>query len=189
MLRIPLLDFADMTPEQAEYHRTDPGGKLNIARLLAQAPACMAGFSMLANAIFAKLQIPPQEREIVVLAVAALQNCAYEWAQHDQIARDMEIPEAKIAAIATHRYADRSFTQRERALIEFTRQTVQNVNVDDPAFDAVAAFYDPRQLVELLFTIGAYMMLARLMEVARLEVDAVSGAEVVRQAVAKAKQA
>lgn len=69
-------------------------------------------------------------------------------------------------------------------MLEFTRQTVASVRVDDMAFTAVAAFYNSRQIVELLFTIGSYMMLARIMEVAELEVDAVHGAEVVRRAMA-----
>jgi len=40
------------------------------------------------------------------------------------------------------------------------------VRIDDAAYAAVAAFYSHRQVIELLYTIGSYMMLARIMEVA-----------------------
>lgn len=182
MSRIPLVDPAELSAEQADYYHNHPGGKLNIYRLLCQAPTCQPGYGQLATAIFAKLAVPPEERELVVLAVAQLQDCTYEWAQHVQIAREMGIEQECIDAIAAGQLAAPVFGERERALLEFTRQTVLNVRVDDPAFNAVAAFYDPRQLVELLFTIGSYMMLARIMEVAELEVDAVHGAAVVRRA-------
>ncbi|MFT3754446.1 MAG: carboxymuconolactone decarboxylase family protein [Pseudoxanthomonas sp.] len=185
MPRIPLVEPEHLTPEQFAYYEGNPGGKLNIYRLLCQAPTCQPGYGALAGAIFAKLDVPPQERELVVLAVAQLSECAYEWAQHAQIARDMGIAQARIDAIAAGHYHDAIFNDRERALFEFTRQTVQKVRVDDDAFNAVAEFYEPRQIVELLFTIGAYMMLARIMEVAQLEVDAVEGAAVVRHAVAR----
>lgn len=77
------------------------------------------------------------------------------------------------------------FDERQKALFEFTRRVVKNVRVDDAAVNAVAAFYDARQLVELLFAIGSYMMLARIMEVAELEVDAVDGAAMVEYALSR----
>jgi len=186
MTRIPLVAPEDLTPELAEVYRTSPAGKLNIFRLNAHAPTIFPGYSTMAQAIFAKLDVPPLERELVVLMVAELEQCAYEWAQHAQIARSMGIPQPQIDAIKAGTYDSDVFNSREKALFEFTRQTVKNVRVEDAAFDAVAAFYSHRQIVELLFTIGSYMMLARVMEVAQIELDAVHGAAVVEHAVNQA---
>lgn len=186
MSRIPLVEPKDFNEVQAEYHRDNPGGKLNIYRLLCNAPTCQPGYGMLANAVFSKLDVPPLERELMVLAVAQLEACAYEWAQHVQIGLSLGITQAQIDAIAAAQYDAPVFNERDKALFEFTRQTVKNVRVDAPAFNAVAAFYSPRQLVELMFIIGSYMMLARIMEVAQLEVDAVHGAAVVQRATAGA---
>lgn len=185
MSRIPLLDPKDFNEAQAEFYKSNAGGQLNIYRLLCLAPTCQVGFGMLANAIFAKLDIPPVERELVVLAVAQLEACSYEWAQHAQIALSMGITPEQIDAIYAGDYTSSVFNSREKILFEFTRQTVKNVRVDDTAFEALAAFYTSRQIVELLFTTGSYMMLARIMEVAKLEVDKVLGADVVREAVRK----
>jgi alkylhydroperoxidase family enzyme len=183
MPRIPPVAPEDLPPELAEIYRTSPAGKLNIFRLHAHAPTVFPGYSAMAQAIFARLDVPPLERELMVLMIAELEQCEYEWAQHAQIASGMGIPEAKISAIRAGRYDSDIFSDREQALFEFTRQTVKNVRVDDAAFNAVAAFYSHRQIIELLFTIGSYMMLARIMEVAEIELDAVHGAEVVRHAV------
>lgn len=184
MARIPPVAPEDLPPEMAEIYRTSPAGKLNIFRLHAHAPTVFPGYAAMAQAIFAKLDVPPLERELMVLMVAELEQCEYEWAQHAQIAASMGIPQAQIDAIRACRYDAEVFNEREKALFEFTRQTVKNVRVDDAAFNAVAAFYSHRQIVELLFTIGSYMMLARIMEVAEIELDAVHGAEVVQHAVA-----
>lgn len=185
MSRIALVAPEDLTPAQAEIYRNSPSGKMNIFRLLAHGKTVHEGFSQFAHAIFAKLTVPPLEREIIVLAVLHLDRGAYEWAQHVQIARDMGIAQAKIDAIADDRFGDPLFDDREKALLAFTRQVVKCVRVDDFAFAAVAAFYDARQIVEAIYTIGNYMMILRITEVAELEIDAVFGAEVVRAAVAR----
>ena len=88
----------------------------------------------------------------------------------------MDISDAKVAAIAQERYGDPIFTDRERALLAFTRQVVRAVRVDDAGYRAVAAFYQPRQIVEATIIIGNYMMLARVSEVAELPVDGSAGA-------------
>jgi 4-carboxymuconolactone decarboxylase len=185
MSRIPLLDPKNFNETQAEFYKNNTGGKLNIYRLLCLAPTCQPGYGMLANAIFATLDIPPVERELVVLAVAKLEDCAYEWAQHAQIALSMGITQHQIDAIFSGDFTSSVFNSREKILFEFTRQTVKSVRVDDTTFEALAAFFTSRQIVELLFTIGSYMMLGRIMEVAKLEVDNVLGADVVREAVRK----
>jgi alkylhydroperoxidase family enzyme len=182
MSRIPLLDPADFTPDQAEDYRSSPSGKLNLFRLLGHAQTIRPGFKQMAQAIFAELTIPPLEREIVVLAVLHLERGEYEWAQHLQIAADMGIADEKLAAIAADRFGDPVFSAREKALLAFTRQVVKTVRVDDHAFEAVAAFYDSRQIVETIYTIGFYMMVLRISEAAELELDQVLGAAVVRHA-------
>jgi hypothetical protein len=51
------------------------------------------------------------------------------------------------------------------------------VRVDEATFNAVAAFYTGRQILETTYVIGNYMLLTRLTEVAELEVDSVAGAD------------
>ncbi len=186
MSRIPPVAPEDLSPEMAEIYRSHPSGKLNIFRLHCHAPTCFPAYSQLAQAIFATLDVPPLERELVVLVVAVLQDCEYEWAQHAQIATAMGIPQQQIDAISKSEFTSAVFNEREQALFEFTQQTVKNVRVEDAAYAAVAAFYSHRQIIELLYTIGSYMMLARIMEVAQIELDAVHGAEIVKFAEDKA---
>jgi AhpD family alkylhydroperoxidase len=186
MTRIPPVAPEDLPPDLAEIYRTTPSGKLNIFRLHAHAPTVFPGYSAMAKAIFAQLDVPPMERELVVLVVAVLQDCEYEWAQHEQIAAAMGIPREQIDAVKAGNFTSGVFNAREQALFEFTQQTVRDVRVNDAAYEAVAAFYTHRQIIELLYTIGSYMMLSRIMEVAQIELDAVHGAEIVRHAQDKA---
>lgn len=182
--RIALVKPEDMTPEQRAAYESSPSAKLNLSRLLAQAKTLQPGLTTLVRAMMTDTSLPPLEREIIILAVLHLDRGAYEWAQHLQVAAAMGIDDAKVAAIADDRFADPAFTDRERALLAFTRQTVRTVRVDPPVFDAVAAFYDDRQIVEAIHVIGIYMLIVRVSEVAELEIDAVHGAEVWKHAAA-----
>lgn len=180
--RIGLLAPEDMTPEQREAYEKSPSAKLNLSRLLAQAKTLQPGMGMLIRAMMTDTTLPPLEREIVILAVLHLDRGAYEWAQHEQVADAMGISKAKVDAIADDRFGDPLFNEREKALLAFTRQTVKAVRVDDYAFGAVKAFYDDRQIVELIHLIGIYMLILRVSEIAELEIDAVHGAEVWKHA-------
>jgi len=183
MARIPLFNPEDLPSEIYEGWK---GTKLNLTLIMAHARTMYPGYRAMTHALFAQLDIPPQERELIVLAVLHLDHGEYQWAQHAAIALDNGIPAAKIDAIARDRFNLDVFSEREKALLAFTRQVVRTVRVDDAIFDAVAAFYSPRQIVELIFTVGHYMLLLRFSEVCELEPEArAGGVDLVRAAVAK----
>lgn len=182
MSRIPLLSPEQLTPDQAAKYAT---AKLNIYRLVGHDTVFYPLMSQIADAMFSKLHIPPVEREIMVLAVLQIERGKYEWAQHEQIALHLGIGPEKIAAIKDHAFGAPVFTDRERALLAFARQVVSSVRVDDAIFNAVAGFYDSRQIIESIFTIGIYMTGLRITEVAELEVDDVRGASIVQESNAR----
>ena len=182
MNRIPLVAVEDLTPQQRDAYDNKPGGKLNLSRLLAHAVTMQPGIGLAVQGMMTGIEVPPRERQICVLAVLHLDRGAYEWAQHIEVSKAMGIADAKVAAIADDRFGDLVFDARERALLAFTRQVVKTVRVDDFVFAAVAAFYSPRQIVELIHVIGIYMLFARVSEVAELEIDAVAGGDFWKQA-------
>lgn len=182
MSRIPLVAVEDLTPEQQEVYHGSASGKLNLYRLLAHARSMQPGLGMAIRGMMTDTGIPPVEREICILAVLHLDGGTYEWAQHQQVAQSMGIGRDKVDAIAADRFGDPVFSDREQALLAFTRQVVKCVRVDHFAFSAVAGFYGPKQIVELIHVIGLYMLILRVSEVAELEVDAVLGGLVWQEA-------
>lgn len=177
MNRIPPMRVEDLTDEERERYHATPSGRSNLALLLAHARSMRVGIGGAVKAMMTDIEVPPLERQVCVLAVLHLDRGAYEWAQHLEVSKAMGIPEEKVAAIADDRFGDPVFDHRERALLAFTRQVVKTVRVDDFVFDAVKAFYSPRQIVELIHVIGLYMLFARVSEVAELELDVVMGSD------------
>ena len=174
--RIKLIEPQEMTTEKRARYEADPMMRTNLARLLSIAETMGPKLSEMNKAMATGIMVPPMDREIVALATLHLERGEYEIAQHDVVADRMGIPRAKVDAIAKEHFNDPIFTDREKALLAFTRQVVRSVRVDDAVFDAVAAFYDRRQIVETIFVIGNYMLLLRVSEVAQLPIDGVQGA-------------
>lgn len=174
--RIRLSEPTEMAPAERERYEKDKLRHTNLARLLSLAPALGPQLQAFNTAMATGIAIPPLEREIVAFAVLNMERGDWELVQHREVVKIMGIPQAKVDAVVEERYGDPSFTDRERALLAFTRQVVKSVRVDDPTFAAVAAFYDRRQIVETIMVITNYMGLARLSEVAELPVEGPVGA-------------
>ncbi|MCB1476464.1 MAG: carboxymuconolactone decarboxylase family protein [Rhodobiaceae bacterium] len=174
--RVRLRQPEDMTPEELDRYHNTPTGKMNLSRLFAVAETMAPHLTAMNMAMATQITIPPMERELLCLATLHLDGGSYEIAQHVEVAKMMGFPDEKFAAIAAERYRDPVFDERERALLAFARQVVKTVRVDDFVFDAVAEFYDSRQIVEAVFVIANYMMILRISEVAEIEIDSTVGA-------------
>lgn len=166
--RIAMVDLSEM-PDQSPLN-----GNM-LARVMAQAVSIRPAFSGVIRAVMTELTLPPLEREIAILAVVFLDRGHYECAQHRAVAEAMGIPADKVDAIAEEQFDDPMFDEREMSVLAFVRQAVKLVRVDDPTFERIKAFYDDRQLVELIYLIGTYMTIVRISEIARVPFDGLNG--------------
>jgi len=174
--RLPLPTREDLTPEEQAFYDNNPTAKTNLSRLLTLAPTLAPHFRAFNVAMATAIEVPPIDRELACIATLTLERGTWEIAQHREVARMMGIGDEKFAAVEQERYGDPMFTEREKAVLAFTRQVVKSVRVDDGTFNALARFYSPRQLVELTWVIGNYMSLARVSEMAEIPVDSAIGA-------------
>jgi alkylhydroperoxidase family enzyme len=170
MARIPYLDLADAAPEFAELLKSR--APLNIYRMIAHGGDTGTGCLALGSAILTKSTLDPKLRELVILRVGALSGAKYEVFQHRRVAARAGVPAAKIESVLADPVAapDASvFDALECALLRYTDAVVREVKAPEPLFRAVASRLTHRQLVELMMTIGYYMLVCRLLE--NLEVD------------------
>jgi len=170
MPRIPML-----SPEEIDPMLRDASGvpisKASFFRVMAHAPTAYAGLRPFTRAIFSQLSLDPKDRELVVLLVADMQGGEYQWAQHLEIGKAVGLTEEQIEAVRLRAFDTACISPRQAALLRFAEQVIANVRCDDETFQRVAGHYDNREIVETLFTIGNYMMLARISEVAQVPID------------------
>jgi alkylhydroperoxidase family enzyme len=167
MSRIPYFDL-DQAPE--EYRKLlGDRPPLNLYRMLPHVGPAAVGFLKLGGALLRHNELDSCLREIAILRVGMLSDAGYEVHQHKRVASHVGLAQQKIAAL-TQTGGDLSvFDEQERFVIDFTDQLVRHVKAPDAMFSEAQRRFPPRQLSELVLTVGFYMMVSRFLE--NFEVD------------------
>lgn len=164
----------DPTPEQAELlepYRTFSGGEpFNIFRTLVRHPKLFKRSMVLATGLLMKGALSPRVREIAILRVAWRSGSVYEWGQHVRIGLDSGLTQDEIDSLATEAPAA-SFDDAERLTVTVADELCQTVDLTDATWDAGIATWGEQDLMELIFLIGNYRMLAGFLNAARVELD------------------
>ena len=97
---VPMTD-AEMGPEQREALKPFGTGPIfNIFRTLARAPKALTRFNEWGGYILSRRNdLPPREREIVILRIGFLCKSGYEWTQHVAIGKREGLSDDEIARI------------------------------------------------------------------------------------------
>jgi alkylhydroperoxidase family enzyme len=178
MARIPYVD-PDRAPEHVREVFARLPVQLNIFKLMAVADTCFRPMLRLGTAILGRQKLSGKLRELAILRVARLSGAEYEWVQHVPIAKAVGASEAQVAALEAGTADANCFDPAERAVLAFATELVAAARPSDAAFDALAKHLSPQEIVELVLAIGYYMMIARLMETARIDLDPPAGTQVI----------
>src|SRR6476646_11998125 len=136
MSRIPYYEVENATGTHAEFlEKLKP--HLNIYRMLANSEAGLKGFVRMGNALLFRCELDPGLRELAILRVGRLSRAAYEVFQHERIAREAGVEEAKIAALRDATIDSPAFNDNDRAVLRFTDDVVRNVKASDKTLKAV----------------------------------------------------
>lgn len=145
--------------------RRNPQGAGNAMATLARHPDLTETFLPF-NTRLLRSTLPPRVRELAILRVARRCACAYEWTHHVKIAAKAGLSEAEIEAAgrgeaaASLDSASLASTVLESAVLTAVDELGDTCNVSDRTWATLGEHLDERQLMDLVFTIGAYSMLA-----------------------------
>ena len=169
MPRIPPIDVNAAHEDVRKLLELQPT-HAQVLGTVAHAETLLGPFMQMAGAFLQKLDLPHELRELVILRVAHMLGCEYEWAQHVPIARSLGFSEERIEGVRSG--ADSGlFDKVECAVLRFTDDALRNTSASDATFYAVEKHLGHRALVEITLAIGFYQMLARLLETAEVTVE------------------
>ncbi len=171
--RVPPLTLEQMDPQVRELLQR-PGGfdrVLNVFATLAHHPQLLRRWSPLANHLLFKSSLPPRERELVIMRAGWMAGSAYEWGQHVVIARDQcGFTDADFRAIAAGS-ADPRWQGGEKALLAMAEQIYTQQFVEDDVWATLASLYEPKQILDAVFTACNYTTLAWALNVLGVQLD------------------
>lgn len=132
---------------------------LNIFRTLAHHPKLLKRWRVFGGHLLNKSSLPARERELLILRIAWLQRGEYEWGQHSQIGKDAGLTDAEILRITQGPEAA-DWDEFDATLLRAVDELHANARLSDAVWQALTARYHTQQMLDLLFTVGQYQMLA-----------------------------
>jgi alkylhydroperoxidase family enzyme len=153
-MRTALAPLRPPTPRSADQ----PKG-LNALGTFARHPALMRAYHVFVGQLLYESSLSARQRELLILRVAAVRGADYEWAQHVVLATDAGISRAEMAAIAGNE-PHAGWPPLETALLAAVDELLAAARISDATWSSLSAELSEHQLFDLVFTVGAYDVLA-----------------------------
>ena len=102
--------------------------------------------------------LPEADRELCILRIAFLCQCAYIWGRHINIARHIKLDNRLI-----HKAGKRHLTAAETHhdwLVEAVDKLYRTDSISSEIWSKLLEKYSNQQMMDLIFTVGGYRMLA-----------------------------
>lgn len=177
---VPVAEWAPETRERLLAHLQRPELYLSgapdappmpkVLGLFAHHVALGDGWMTFNDELAAGSVLDARVRELAILRVAWLTRNDYEWLQHIRIGTRAGLTSAQLHAVAEGPAAE-VWSPGERAVVSTVDQLLADHTVDDATWTALGAHFDDAARLELLFTAGAYLALALVMNAVGMQPD------------------
>ena len=166
--------IAALRPAEPRYEppRRRPGrpAGLNVLGTFAHHTALARAYHVFNGHVLFATSLSERHRELVVLRVAAVRRAEYEWRQHAVLAGDVGIGGDELRAVAEGPDAA-GWEPLEAALLRAVDELVAGATVSDATWATLAGSLSTEQLMDLVFTVGAYDLLAMAVGALGIELD------------------
>jgi AhpD family alkylhydroperoxidase len=145
-------------------------GPPNLFTTLARHRRMFRPWLMFAGTLMPGGTLPRRDTELVILRVAHLCGCAYEWQHHVKLARQSGITNAEIEAVAVGPSAQ-AWTPRHRSLLTAVDELHHDRSITSGTWQQLRGCLDERQLIELPMLVGHYEMVAMTINALGIQPD------------------
>lgn len=158
--RVPALQQSEWSEEQKQIiqpHIREDGSVYNLYSTMLNHPTLFGPRYTFGSYLLRDSGLPAKTREILIMRTGWLIRAEYEWAHHDPIAKDAGLTDEEIYNIAIGADAP-EWSEEYSAVIRAADELRQEAFITDQTWNTLSKYYDTKQLVEILFTVGGYTM-------------------------------
>jgi AhpD family alkylhydroperoxidase len=130
----------------------------NLFLTLSRHPLLFFPWLLYASRLIPYGRLDRRDVELVILRVAWLTRCHYEWNQHVVIARQAGLSDAEILAVTEGQRG--ASEARIEMLFRACDEVISEGMLSAATHQALIPWFDEKSRIELLFLIGQYQMLA-----------------------------
>ncbi|MEW2501300.1 carboxymuconolactone decarboxylase family protein [Amycolatopsis sp. NPDC047767] len=162
--RIAPLPWEEMAPEEQKLAKL---GADEVIRVLARNPSLMMASSALGEHLLSQGKLHPRVRELAILRVALRCEAPYEWANHVPAALGAGATAEEINALSDPAAV---WSPGDDAVLRAADELCADAFVSDETWAALASTFDEATILEVLFLVGYYRMMAGFLNSAGVEV-------------------
>ena len=173
MARIMYINKDNATQEVAEiFAKMEAHGAdvLNLWKIAAHSPSMLTHLVRMGSAILTKTELAPKLREMSIIRVAEILDCAYEKKAHILFAKDVGITSEQVMHIKDWE-SSIVYSAAERATLRFTDELTKKGKAARATFSKLERYLSHKEMMELTITIGYYGMLARLLLTFEVDIE------------------
>lgn len=175
--RIPLIKREEWTDGARDVFAVmdgqdawDNGSRFNIVNILAHHPAVAVPFMQFNKSLLFNTRLSPRVREIVVLRVAHLSHCEYEWVQHVRIGTSIGLSAEDLDAIKAGEPLT-EWSELDGLAMKAVDQLESKDTISDTVWAGLARHLDQPMLLELLWIISGYKASAWIFNAVRVPLE------------------
>ncbi|MEE3849043.1 carboxymuconolactone decarboxylase family protein [Gordonia sp. LSe1-13] len=131
----------------------------NLLGTLARYPGLAMAFLSFNKHLLAGSALSARQRELLILRVAHRRRAKYEWAQHVILAGRAGLTADEIDRVARDPSAA-EWSATDRALVSAVDELLDDATIGDETWSTLDEVFDEQQLMDVVFTVGCYSMLA-----------------------------
>ncbi len=145
-------------------------GPPNLFLVLGKHRRLFRGWLRFAGRLMPGGRLPRRETELVILRVAHLRDCDYEFDHHVRLGRRAGVSAADVERVREGPAAA-GWSARERALLRAADELHADGDLSDGTWQELRSHLDEPRLIELVLLVGHYEMIATAIAALRIPPD------------------
>jgi alkylhydroperoxidase family enzyme len=167
--RITLVDPTTASQAIAAAFKSIPN--INVFRALANAETLFPAYMEYVTLLFKPMELDSALERMIVLHVAEVSQCLYAWRQNVIVAKSVGVSQAQLDALELGDISAHCFRDEQKAAFRFADELMQLIEVTDTTYADTKHFFSDRAITEMLYVVGTYMFLVRLLRTGRVSLD------------------
>lgn len=171
---VPREEWTDDTREVfafwGEPNAWEEGSKTNIINVMGNHPELGKAYNIWGKHLLMGNTLSSRILEIIILRVAVKAKSAYEWHNHVGYGMNAGLSLEEIEAIRDYPEGGK-WSEVEKAVLDAVEELTTGGNLSDQTWDVLAGHFDTKQMMDLVFTIGHYVMTSWALSAFGVEIE------------------
>jgi 4-carboxymuconolactone decarboxylase len=145
-------------------------GKINVFKTFLRHPKLFEKFWIFGGYILGESSLSNRDRELAILRIGWLCQAEYEWSQHVLIGKMARLSNQEILRITKGSDAD-GWSSFDATLLRAVDELHKDAFISDSTWAALAEHYTEQQIMDLVFTVGAYNLFSMALNSFGVQLD------------------